>query len=86
MDSDAIIPQRRSALAPLEPHLNIDIFLIDIIQVVEDDVAFGPVQTHDTIRHGSVDPECFPACGGMDADEGVGAFDVLRAGVGVVAV
>lgn len=86
MDRDTVVPQGTGARSPLEPDLDVHVLLVHVVQVVQDQVALGLVETHDLLRHGAVDPEGFPAGGRVHAHDGVDALDVLGAGVGVIAV
>lgn len=86
VDRDAIVPQRTRARRPLEAHLDVDVCLVDVEEVVEEEVAFGAVEADNAARHGAVDPEGFPACGWVDADEWMGALEILRTKSGVRAV
>lgn len=81
-----VIPQCARAGRPLEPDLNVDVVLVHVVQIVQNRIAFPAVQAHDSVRHGPIDPERFPAGRRMHADERVHALDVLRPGRRVVAV
>jgi hypothetical protein len=86
MNSDTVVPQRRSSRRPLEPHLDVDVAFIHVIQVIEDDIALSFVQSNDAKSHGSIDPEGFPAGRWVHADQGVSSFNELWPGVWILAV
>jgi hypothetical protein len=56
--NEPIIPQCARAGRPLEPHLDVHVLLVDVVQVVEEDVALGAVEPYDVRGHCAVDPEC----------------------------
>jgi len=88
VDRDAIIPQRGRARRPLEPHLDVDVVLIHIIQVPEKEIGFRFVEPDDRFRHRAVHEERFPPRGRVHSHERVDALDVLgpRVRVGAVEV
>lgn len=86
MDGNSIVPKGASPGGPLETDLNIYVTFIDIVQVVQDEIALSLVEANDRFRHGSIDPKGFPTSGWMHPNDWVDAFDVLRAGLGIVAV
>lgn len=86
MNRDAIIPQRARARSPVPPQLNIDILLIHIEQVSQNQVALRLVQTNNPICHGTIDEEGLPACGRMNPHKRMFTLNVLRSGVGILAV
>ena len=57
MDRNAIIPQCARLRRPLEPHLDVNIILIHIIQIVQNHIAFGFVESNDLFGHGPVHEE-----------------------------
>lgn len=86
MNRDPVIPQRTSLGRPAETNLNIDALLVYIEEVVQQNVAFRFIQPDNAFGEGAVDEEAFPACGRVDADDGVDALDMFRSGVGIVLV
>lgn len=70
-----VVPKSGRSRRPLEAHLDVHILLVDVVQVIENHVALGFVQSDDAVRHGAIDPERFPTSGWVDAHEGVYTFD-----------
>ena len=81
-----VIPQRTRPRRPPKPHLNINIALINLIQILQNHIALRLVQPNDPLRHRAVHEKALPAGDRVHADERVAALDVLGACVGVVAV
>jgi hypothetical protein len=81
-----VIPQRTRPRRPPKPHLNINITLINLIQILQNHIALRLVKPHDPLGHRAVDEQALPAGDGVHADQRVAALDVLGACVGVVAV
>ena len=86
VDCDPVVPQRRGARRPPKAYLDVDVFLIYIIQVPKDQVAFSFVQSNNSRCHGSVDPERFPARGRVHSNERMHTLNVLWPGCEVIAV
>ena len=81
-----VIPKRTRPRSPPKPHLNINIALINLIQILQNHIALRLVQPDNALRHRAVDEQALPASDRVHAHERVAALDVLGAGVGVVAV
>lgn len=81
-----IIPQRARPSRPSKPHLNINITLINLEQILQNRIALAVVKAHNPLRHRAVDEQALPARHRVHADNRVAALDVLWAGVRVVAV
>jgi hypothetical protein len=81
-----IIPQRTRPRRPIEPHLNIDVALVHLEQILQNRIALARIQPDDPHRHGTVHEKTFPARHRVDADKRMAALDVLGPCVGVLAV
>ncbi|RMZ68353.1 hypothetical protein GMOD_00009968 [Pyrenophora seminiperda CCB06] len=86
MNRDSIIPKRRRPRCPPEAHLNVNILLVNIKEVVEKDVAFSLVKSNNAVGKRAVHPECFPSRRRMHTNEWVDALDVFWTGTKVVTV
>jgi len=56
IDGNSIVPQRAGTRRSAKAYLDVDVSFIHVVEVVEQDVAFGSVQADDAVRHGPVDP------------------------------
>lgn len=72
-----VVPNGAGVGRPLEPHLDIDVLLIHIEQIIQDYVALGLVQSHDATRHRPVDEQRLPARGRVNSHQGMNPLDVL---------
>jgi hypothetical protein len=86
MNGDPVVPEGTRSGSPLEPHLNVNIFLIDVVQVVQDEVALLRVKPNDRLGHGTVDPESLPASGGMYSHQWVDPLNPFGSSFWIVAV
>jgi hypothetical protein len=77
VDGDPVVPKCGCTRAPLESHLDIDVLLVHIIQVVEDDIALSSIQANDTISHGSVNPQRLPSRSWVYTNERMNTFNVF---------
>jgi hypothetical protein len=78
VNRDAVVPNSRSLGSPSEPDLNIHVLFINVIEIIQKQVAFRLVQTNDSHRHGAVDPEGLPTGHGVDTNERMSTLDVFR--------
>lgn len=81
-----VIPQRTRPRRPPKSHLNINITLINLIQILQNHIALSLIKTDDALRHRAVDEQALPARDRVHTDERVAALNVLGPCVGVVAV
>jgi hypothetical protein len=81
-----IIPKRTRPRRPVEPHLDINITLIHLEQILQNRIALASIQPNDPHRHRAVHEETLPACHRMYSDERMASLDVLGPCVWVVAV
>jgi hypothetical protein len=86
VDGDPVVPKCGCTRTPLESHLDIDVLLIHIIQVVEDDIALSSIQANDTISHGSVNPQRLPSRSWMYTNERMDTFNVFWSLLWVISV
>jgi hypothetical protein len=70
-----IVPKRRRSGRPLEPYLYVHVLFVYIIQVVEDHITFGFVETNNAVSHGTINPKRLPASGGVDTHKWVNALN-----------
>lgn len=81
-----VVPKRARARSPVEAHLDIDIALVHLVQVLQNRIALAFIKTDNALRHRAVHEQTLPAGDRVHADERVAALDVLGSGIGVVAV
>jgi hypothetical protein len=81
-----VIPQCARPRTPLEPHLDIRIAFIHIVQIPQNQIALGLVQANNPHCHGAVHPQCLPPSGWVCAYQGMFSLDILRPSLGVLAV
>jgi hypothetical protein len=86
VDGDPVVPKCGCTRTPLESHLDIDILLVHIIQVVEDDIALISIESNDAIGHGSVNPQRFPSRSWVYTNERVNTFNVFWSLLWVISV
>lgn len=72
-----VVPNGARVRRPFETHLDINILLIDIEQVIQDHITLGLVQANDTTRHRPVDEQGLPARGRVYPHQRVDSLNVL---------
>lgn len=81
-----VVPDGAGVRRPLEAHLDVDILLIHIEQIIQDDITLSLVKAHDPVRHRPVHEQGLPARSRVDPDQGVDPLDVLGPFLGVLPV
>lgn len=79
-------PQRTRSWRPLEAHLDIDIALVHIVQIIQNEIALSFIQSDDGFGHSAIDPERLPSGRGMHTDNGMNALDVLGASIRIITI
>lgn len=81
-----VIPKRTRPGRPIEPHLNIDIVLIHLEQILQNCITLARIEPNDPNCHRAIHEKALPAGHRMNADEWVATLDVLGPSVRVTAV
>jgi hypothetical protein len=86
MDRNPVIPKRGCFGGPFESQLDINIFLVYVIKIIQDDIALSLIESYDVFGHGSIDKQRLPASSWMNTNEWMHSLNVLRSSIGIVTV